>query len=255
MTQNHTRTRLLLIAALSAFWPHPAPAQEASLRHQYLFDGTVADQVGPAALFPAGGEGVTYADDAPDGRSQSVLFGSDAAQETSRLVFPDSVTLPVEAGTVAMWLKVPDYSQSSAGTTRYIMNAPGLPGRDNGITRGCFITLSGTQPDLVCQLGGGELKLANVSADLSGWMHFALTWNAERKTARVFINGDVVDTFPIESGPQANTAHPMRLGGHGTSREFDSSDTQFQGMMSDLRIYAGEIDANEARELAKPNGN
>ena len=224
-----------------------AAGEEAALIHHYTLDGTLGDEVSTFVLQPPTDSLVHYAEDAPSGRAKSVLLGSDTEKETSRLIFPLAVKLPSEAGAITMWFKAPDYTPSPRGT-RFVLNAPGAQQNTSGNTSGCFITLAGPRGTLNCTLGGGD-KISGNPADLSEWTHLALTWNGGRKSAVLYVNGRKITEGEILDGPTPSEIHPIRIGGFATKPDHDPTETQFHGMLSDLRIYQGELSGQEIAKM------
>jgi sialate O-acetylesterase len=235
-----------LLAMLLLSISHPAAAaEEAELIHHYTLDGTLGDEVSTLVLQPPTDSLVHYAEDAPPGHAKSVLFGSDTEKETGRLIFPLAVKLPFDAGTISLWVKAPGYTVSAEGA-RYILNAPGQEsaGYEPGKTAGCYIILRGLEGSIGCTLGGSELMQGGFP-DLSEWTHLAISWSDERKSARLYLNGEQAAEVDILSGPIQSEVHPMRIGGFATAPGIDPTETQFQGMLSDLRIYQGELSGQE----------
>lgn len=247
---KQTKIILLSLLGLPLLLLQPAMAKEASLLNHYTLDGTLNDENGGSPLAPNKDAQVFYAADAPSGHSQSVIFGGDSSQETSRLILPKEAQLPFEAGSMTMWFKAPDYTPSPQGA-RFVLNAPAAQQSTSGNTSGCFITLAGPKGALNCSLGGGG-KLSDNSADLSEWTHLALTWSGNRKSAILYINGSKITEGEILDGPTRSEVHPIRIGGFATEPDGDPTETQLQGMLSDLRIYEGELTEEEINKLAHP---
>jgi sialate O-acetylesterase len=240
---------LLAMVSLSTTGQPAAAAEAAELIHHYTLDGTLGDEVSTLVLQPSPDSPVHYVEDAPSGRAKSVLFGSDTEKETSRLIFPLAVKLPSDAGTVSMWVKAPGYTMSAEGA-RYILNAPGQEGAgyEPGKTAGCYIILRGLEGSIGCTLGGSELMQGGFP-DLSEWTHLAITWSDERKSARLYLNGEQAAEVDIVSGPTQSEVHPIRIGGFATTPDIDPTETQFQGMLGDLRIYEGELSEAEIAKM------
>jgi len=244
-------TALLAMASFSTSQPATA-APETELIHHYTLDGTLADEVSALVLQPAPDSPVHYVEDAPPGRAKSVLFGSDTDTANGRLIFPMAVKLPSAAGTISMWVKAPGYTMSPAGA-RYILNVPGQEhlGYEPGKPSGCYLTLSGLEGSIGCTLGGGE-TLRGGFPDLSDWIHLAVTWSDDRKSVRLYLNGNQAAESEILHGPLQSEVHPIRIGGFATTPDIDPTETQFQGMLSDVRIYEGELGVAEIAKLANP---
>ena len=245
-----TNIVVLSLLGLALVQCQSAVAQEASLLNHYTLDGTLDDENGGFPLAPDKDAQVYYASDAPSGRSQSVLFGGDSSQETSRLILPKDAKLPSEAGTITMWFKAPDYTPSPQGA-RFVLNAPGAQQSTSGNTSGCFITLAGPRGTLNCTLGGGD-KITYNSSALAEWTHLAITWSGNRKSAILYVNGSKITEGEILDGPTQSEIHPIRIGGFATRPDGDPTETQFHGMLSDLRIYEGELSEEEITKLASP---
>jgi hypothetical protein len=80
----------------------------------------------------------------------------------------------------------------------------------------------------------------------------ALTWNGGRKSAVLYVNGRKITEGEILDGPTQSEIHPIRIGGFATRPDGDPTETQFHGMLSDLRIYEGELSEEEITKLASP---
>jgi hypothetical protein len=247
---KQTKMILLSLLGLPLLLLQPAMAKEASLLNHYTLDGTLNDENGGSPLAPNKDAQVFYTADAPSGRSQSVIFGGDSSQETSRLILPKEAQLPFEAGTITMWIKAPDYTPSPQGA-RFVVNAPGAQQNTSGSTSGCFIVLASPRGTLNCTLGEGD-KMSCNSADLSEWTHLALTWSSGRKSTVLYVNGSKSREGKILDGPTQSAVHPIRIGGFMINPDEDPTETQLQGMLSDLRIYEGELTEEEIHKLAHP---
>jgi hypothetical protein len=245
-----TNIIVLSLLGLALVQFQSAVAQEATLLNHYTLDGTLNDENGGSPLSPTKETQVQYAADAPSGRSQSVIFGDDSSQETSRLILPKDAKLPSESGSVTMWIKAPDYTPPPQGT-RFVFNAPGAQKDTPGKTSGCFITLAGPKGTLNFTLGGGD-KISHDLADLAEWTHLAITWSGDRKSVILYANGRKITEGNIPNGPLQSQTHPIRVGGFTTMPGMDPGDTQFHGMVSDLRIYEGELTEEEISQLANP---
>lgn len=247
---KNTNIVVLSLLGLALVQFQPAIAQEASLLNHYTLDGTLNDANGGFPLAADKDAQVYYAADAPSGSSQSVIFGGDSSQETTRLILPKDAKLPFEAGSITIWIKAPNYTPSPQAS-RFILNAPGAQQAISGNTSGCFITLAAPNGTLNCKLGGGD-KMSDDSADLSEWTHLALTWSGDRKSSILYVNGRKITEGEILDGPTQSEVHPIRIGGFSTKPDSDPSETQLQGMLSDLRIYQGELTEEEINNLANP---
>jgi hypothetical protein len=240
-------TAFLAMVSFSTGQP-VAAAEAAELTHHYTLDGTLEDEVSALVLQPSPDSPVHYVEDAPPGRAKSVLFGSDTETANGRLIFPMAVKLPSNAGTISFWVKAPAYTIAPQGA-RYILHVPGK--EHLGYLPGCYITLSGIEGSIRCGLGGGE-TLRGGFPDLSDWIHLAVTWSDDRKSARLYLNGNQAAESEIPHGPLQSEVHPIRIGGFTTKPDIDPTETQFQGMLGDVRIYEGELSEEEIAKLANP---
>ncbi len=249
MKTDYRYNTLLSLAAITALILHPAAADEPNLLHHYPLDGTLNAKSGGSPLTLTPDTEVVYAKEGPAGKRKSVLFGSIPGDETQRLIMPEDVTLPVVGGALSLWVKVPQIDPNKA--TAFILHAPGFSQDGSGITSGCYISVNGREEAISWQLAGGG-KQMDLLADLSEWTHLVLTWNESQSVARLYVNGKESGEATIPQGPELNMTHPIRIGGFATRPELDSQDHQFNGMISDLRIYEGELTRADIKTLYKP---
>lgn len=249
MKTDHPIKALLSLAAIAVLATQPAVAEEAKLLHHYPLDGTLNAKGRGTPLTPALNTGVSYASEGPAGQRRSILFGSDPGNETQRLLMPESVTLPPEAGAISLWIKVSQINPDQA--TAFIFHAPGFNQTGSGITSGCYISVNGRTQAVGWQLAGGG-SMVDSLADLSEWTHLVFTWNESQLVARLYVNGVESGHTIIPQGPELNMVHPIRLGGFASRPDGDPDEHQFSGMISDLRIYEGELTEEDITTLAKP---
>jgi len=243
---TRTVTALLTLAVLAGI-PSASAAEKVELLYHYTLDGTLDDKAQGAPLISPQDEPVFYAKEGPAGQKQSVLFGSDAAEETNVLLCPKAVRLPVEAGSISLWVKAPAFTPSPTGA-RFILNVPGEETYGPGIPSGCWMTLAGRDGAITCKIAGGE-AMQDTFQDVSDWTHVAVTWSSERKNARFYVNGRKISESDIPDGPIQSEVHVIRLGSFNPGRDA-AEDEQFSGMLSDLRIYQGELGEDEIQKLA-----
>jgi hypothetical protein len=141
---------------------------------------------------------------------------------------------PGSAITIEYWMKWSG-SASNGGNVRY-----GRPVSKRSGSSGAY---SVTWFDLnYCD---GELFLVGqVSPGIqlsTQWSHHAVTWSADSREIRFYLNGSLVKTAPFLPTSLAVSSDQLRFG---NTSGFESA-TQFKGMLDDIRIWSVERSATE----------
>jgi Leucine-rich repeat (LRR) protein len=204
-----------------------------------LHDGesSLSDRLGQAGGFVAGAVPHTQppSERLEPSRSLSFARGAYAA-------IPDAPNVSTGDFSVCLWAKTSGY----AGATAVLLDKRS---EDSGLVRGWCVCLDSWQLGFqIADGNGSQLLLASSRLPTDGnWHHLALTIERHQATGgRWYINGQAVGS------PFSVTAHPGSLSNQSPltlGRRSDASGGDFQGELSDVRLYQRALTAEELYQV------
>ena len=117
----------------------------------------------------------------------------------------------------------------------------------NGWDNGAVHTMIRSDRKLQFSLNGvGDLDSSG-RIPSNAWTHVAVVYSRSSKSCKIFVNGKLDSTYPLNR-PVTAVLGNLQIGG------WDGGDRNYKGKMDDLRIYGRALSDAEAAELAAGKG-
>lgn len=200
-----------------------------SLVARYRFEGDLADEDG---RFDLDGRGVTYPDDAPDGRTGANWEGAYASTGFSPLE-------PDEPATFCFWFR--DDGTRSTWDDDLLWKI-----ESDGDDVGSFCSRSG---EVFLFTSGGNTRGTSGTDLLDGrWHHAAFVLDPARRRMRLHVDGR--EEYDVHYEDRIEQAGETTLVVGNTSAE---GYKQYDGDLDDLRIYGDALSASAIEAIADPS--
>ena len=204
----------------------------ADLVANWPLDADAKDIIGSHDGILVGGAQIT--DDPERGRVLSVdgIDGRVEIPHSDELVFE-----PTDSFTIAVWLNIRTLPGSWAGVV--------TKSRDISPWYGLWVT-PGNQWHFVGGEGGTNVRMDTGTA-MTGWLHFAGVYDADRNTQKLYVNGTVIDE---STGATITTsgAGDMWFGGAKSVNEY------LDALVDDVRIYNHALTEEEIQTVMLSGG-
>lgn len=172
---------------------------------------------------------ITYNSDTPRYSVATVFDGTSSGIEIQSSIFPVVLNGPF---TISMWV----YDQETGGRSIFF---------GNWNLTGAFFNIEkeGSNKARFYWSGNPDFHCTNSPIVANAWTHLVMT--RDGNTVKCYINGVLTDTSTATlSGTVPTNATIFRLG-----RDGRSDATMFKGCMSDFRLYATVLSADDIKQL------
>lgn len=210
------------------------------LLHHYPLNGNWEDVAGGIPALPTKeGEFIhppRFVEKAPNDQGKSASFQLKDGKRSGAMI--PKLKLPEDEGTVSVWISV--RSKQPRGGSGFIFLSP-------PVSNGLAITIPSDSSGTMSLVGDSDKLFVPQPNALGKWRHLALTWSVEKGEAIFYLDGEPLKQADFTSGPKSEFA--VRLGCFDPSDSSGHEDTQFDGLMHDLRIYDGALSEDEINSL------